>query len=72
MPEKPLFVSDYRKENVELVRQTTLYVATKLGDLLDHLVVVGGMLPSLLIPDDSLPPDVDVHVQCTQVMEEGS
>ena len=49
MPEKPLFAYDYTKENVELVRQTCLYVSTKLGDLLDDLVVVGGLVPSLLI-----------------------
>lgn len=40
MSEKPLFAYDYKRENVELVRQTCLYVATKLGDLLDDLVVV--------------------------------
>jgi len=62
MPEKPSFASDYKKENVELVRQTALYVATKLGDLLDHLVVVGGLVPSLLIPDESLPTGEDVHI----------
>lgn len=62
MPEKPLFAYDYTKENVELVRQTCLYVPTKLGDLLDDLVVVGGLVPSLLIPDKSLPAGEDVHI----------
>jgi len=62
MPEKPLFASDYTKENVELVRQTCHYVSTKLGDLLDGLVVVGGLVPSLLIPDESLPVGEDVHI----------
>jgi len=62
LPEKPLFAYDYTKENVELVRQTCLYVATKLGDLLDDLVVVGGLVPSLLIPDESLPAGEDVHI----------
>ena len=62
MPEKPSFASDYKKENVELVRQTCLYVATKLGDLLDDLVVVGGLVPSLLIPDESMPADEDGHI----------
>lgn len=62
MPEKPSFASDYTKENVELVRQTCLYVATKLGDLMDDLVVVGGLVPSLLIPDESLPAGEDVHI----------
>jgi hypothetical protein len=44
------------------VRQTCLYVSTKLGDLLDDLVVVGGLVPSLLIPDESLPAGEDVHI----------
>jgi hypothetical protein len=62
MPEKPSFASEYRKEQAELVRQTCLYVATKLGDLLDELVVVGGLVPSLLIPEESLPRGEDIHV----------
>ena len=62
MPEKPSFASEYRKEQAELVRQTCLYVATKLGDLLDELVVVGGLVPSLLIPEETVPEGEDVHV----------
>jgi len=62
MPEKPSFASEYQREQVELVRQTCLYVATKLGDLLDELVVVGGLVPSLLIPDESLPSEEDAHI----------
>lgn len=42
MTEKPSYASEYSKEQAELVRQTCLYVATKLGDLLDEIVVVGG------------------------------
>jgi len=62
MPEKPSFASEYRKEQAELVRQTCLYVATKLGDLLDELVVVGGLVPSLLIPEESVPEGEGTHV----------
>jgi hypothetical protein len=62
VPEKPLFASDYSREQAELVRQTCLYVATKLGDLLDELVVVGGLVPSLLIPEESVPRGEDIHV----------
>ena len=43
IPEKPSFASQYGNEQVEFVRQTCLYVATKLGDLLHDLVVVGGL-----------------------------
>ncbi len=36
--------------------------ASKLGDLLDDIVVVGGLVPSLLIPDESLPAGENVHI----------
>jgi len=62
MAEKPSYASEYRPEQVNLVQQTCLYVATKLGDLLDELVVVGGLVPSLLIPKEALPQDVDPHI----------
>lgn len=62
MAEKPSYASEYRPEQVILVHQTCLYVATKLGDLLDELVIVGGLVPSLLIPKKSLPPNVDLHI----------
>ncbi len=62
MPDKPKRASEYRSEQVELVRATCLYVATKLGDLMDELVVVGGLVPSLLIDQATLPEDTDPHV----------
>lgn len=62
MPEKPAFAFQYDREQGALVRRTCLYVATKLGDLLDELVVVGGLVPSLLISEESLPRGEDVHV----------
>jgi hypothetical protein len=34
MAEKPKRASEYRSEQIELVRATCLYVATKLGDLM--------------------------------------
>jgi len=62
MAEKPSYASEYRPDQAILVHKTCLYVATKLGDLLDELVVVGGLVPSLLIPKKSLPQDVDPHI----------
>lgn len=62
MPEKPKRASDYKSEQVELVRATCLYVATKLGDLMDELVVVGGLVPSLLIDHETLSEDTAAHV----------
>lgn len=62
MADKPITGSSYRSEQVKLVRATCLYVATKLGDLMDDLVVVGGLVPSLLIEQGSLHPGTDAHV----------
>ena len=54
MADKPTTAAGYKSEQVELVRATCLYVATKLGDLMDELVVIGGLAPSLLIDQDDL------------------
>jgi hypothetical protein len=42
-------------------------VATKLGDLMDELVVVGGLAPPLLIDQVNLPEGVDSHVGTTDL-----
>lgn len=52
MPEKPRTADGYRGEHLALVRATCLYIATKLGDLMDELVVVGGLVPSLLVDQE--------------------
>ena len=62
MSDKPKRASEYPSEQVELVRATCLYVATKLGDLMDDLVIVGGLVPSLLIDQEKLPADTAAHV----------
>lgn len=62
MPDKPSFADGYRSEQVDLVRATCLYVATKLGDLMDDLVVVGGLAPSLLVDPSGLVRGTDPHV----------
>src|SRR5512135_1415930 len=62
MDDKPKKASEYKSEQVELVRSTCLYVATKLGDLMDEVVVVGGLVPSLLVDQSALPEGVSAHV----------
>ena len=62
MPDKPTTAAGYRGEHVELVRATCLYVATKLGDLSEDVVIIGGLVPSLLIAQDELPVDAEPHV----------
>ncbi len=49
MSPKPRTAAGYPPNQVEQVRATCLYVATRLGDMLDDVVVVGGLVPSLLI-----------------------
>jgi hypothetical protein len=62
MPEKPTTAGGYHSEQSDLVRATCLYVATKLGDLMDDLVVVGGLVPSLLVHQEGLAEGADPHV----------
>jgi hypothetical protein len=62
MASKPPSAAEYKREYVALVRSTCLYVATKLGDLMDDLVIVGGLVPSLLIDPGKLPQGAAAHV----------
>ena len=62
MPDKPTTAAEYEDEHVELVRATCLYVATKLGDMMDDLVIIGGLVPSLIVDQSALPENVDAHV----------
>src|SRR5437899_8335591 len=62
MPEKPTTAAGYAPDQVARVKSTCLYLATKLGDLMDELVVVGGLVPSLLIDQSQLPEQVSPHV----------
>ena len=53
---------DYSPENLERVRRTCLYVATILGSVLDQVTIVGGLVPSLLVSEEDLPPGFERHV----------
>lgn len=61
MTEKPYTADGYRPEYLERVRATCLYVATRLGDLTNDLVVVGGLVPSLIIDQESPAQGVEAH-----------
>jgi len=52
MAEKNRTKDDYPKDSITLVKAGLLFVAVKLGDLLDEIVVVGGVVPSLLIDQE--------------------
>lgn len=62
MPDRPKRASEYQREQVELVRATCLYVATKLGDMMDDLVIVGGLVPSLIVDQRTLSVGAEAHV----------
>lgn len=62
MTSKPSTGDGYDRTQSALVRATCLYIATKLGDLLDEIVVVGGLAPYLLVDQDDLPAGSDSHV----------
>ena len=61
MTNKPETIDEYSGDSLALVRSTCLYVATKLGDLLDDVVIVGGLVPSLLVDQETLPWNLDEH-----------
>ena len=62
MADKPKRASEYKSEQVELVRATCLYVATKLGDMMEDLLIVGGLVPSLIVDQEPLGESLDRHV----------
>lgn len=57
---KPKTAAGYSADQLQTVRATCLSLASILGDLLDDLVVVGGLVPSLLI--DSVASRREPHV----------
>ena len=61
MPSKPSSSDGYGGGQLGRVRQTCIPMATKLGDLLDEIVVVGGLVPYLLVDQENLPSDLEPH-----------
>ncbi len=61
MTSKPPSGGGYGIEQLGFVQSTCLHMATKLGDLLDEVVVVGGLVPYLLVDQGDLPPGLDPH-----------
>ena len=58
---KPGTIGGYGRDSLALVHSTCLYVATKLGDMHDDIVIVGGLVPSLLVDQERLPWDLERH-----------
>jgi hypothetical protein len=59
--------SDYSPEKLDYVRSTCLYIATILGDFSEDFVIIGGLVPSLLIDQNSLPPGIPAHLGTTDL-----
>lgn len=62
MSEKPVTAAGYPPDQVARVKATCLYLATKLGDIMEELVVIGGLVPSILIDQEDLPETASPHV----------
>jgi hypothetical protein len=62
MERKPTIAAGYSSGAVQLVRAASLYIATKFGDLRDDVVIVGGLVPSLIVPQSPLPSGKSVHI----------
>lgn len=58
---KPSSSDGYGGGQLGRVRQTCIHMATKLGDLLDEIVVVGGLVPYFLVDQENLPSDLEPH-----------
>lgn len=59
---RPVTSEGYDPEQTGLVKEVCLHLATILGELMDEVVIVGGLVPSLLIDQNALHPEVDAHV----------
>jgi len=67
MSRKPNRATGYDSRHVDHVRAACLYVATKLGDLIDETVIIGGLAPSLLIDQPRIQSAEDRHVGTTDL-----
>lgn len=62
MEHKPTIAAGYSPASVQLVKRASLYLATKLGDLRDDVVIVGGLVPGLIVPQSQLPSGTSPHI----------
>jgi hypothetical protein len=59
MESKPTTIEGYKGDQVELVLMTCRYISTILGDFMNEVVIVGGLVPSLIIDQSNLPEGVE-------------
>lgn len=76
MSSKPPTADGYPPEMAEAARSMCLYVATCLGDLLEDIVVVGGLVPYLIVDQEAAeaghvgPRDLDLGLHLAVLGEE--
>jgi hypothetical protein len=54
-------IEEYTAEQTEQIKALTLTVATTLGLYIDDLVIVGGLVPTLLLPPSSREDKAEIH-----------
>jgi hypothetical protein len=62
MQPKPTLAAGYPPAAVLRAESASLYLATKLGDLRDDVVIVGGLVPGLIVPQSELPAGKSPHI----------
>jgi len=62
MEHEPTVAAGYSPATVQMAKAASLYIATKLGDLRDDVVIVGGLVPSLIVQQSPLPAGRYPHV----------
>jgi hypothetical protein len=62
MQHKPTLATGYSAAAIHVVKSASLYIATKLGDLQNDVVIVGGLVPSLIVPQSELPSGREMHI----------
>jgi hypothetical protein len=59
---KPQRAEQYTSEQTKQVHAVCLSVSIRLGGLMDEIVIVGGLVPTLLFPPESIGPGAELHV----------
>lgn len=62
MSGKPDRATGYSRTDTDRARRTLLHLVTYLGDLLDHVVLIGGLVPALSIDDAASKEPAEAHV----------
>ena len=60
-------IEDYSPEAYARVCQSLLHVATVLGDWMEQITVIGGVVPSFLVPQSALRDDMEPHPGTTDL-----